>query len=60
MNIRENEFKKYLNKVMRRKANKCKDWISFDLDKNTIRLYSLVRGNEWSMTIDDFKLINPN
>ena len=58
MNIKENEFKKYLNKVMRRKANQCKDWISFDLDKGIIKLYSRIRGNEWTMSIEDFKLIN--
>ena len=45
---------------MRRKANQSKDWISFDLEENTIRLYSKIRGNEWNMSIDDFKLINPD
>jgi len=58
-NQKDKEFRKYLNKVMRRKANQCKDWISFNLDKNTIRLCSLIRGNEWNMSISDFKMINP-
>ena len=58
-NLKEKQFRKYLSKVMRRKANQGKDWLSFDLDSGIIRLYSKIRGNEWNVTIEDFKLINP-
>ncbi len=55
---KEKELRRYLNKVMRRKVNQCKDWLSFDLAKNEIVLYSLIRGNKWTVSIDEFKEIN--
>ena len=54
----EQEFLKYLKKVMRRKSNQCKDWLSFDLEKDTIRFYSKIRGNEWNQSISEFRRLN--
>ena len=56
--MNEKEFRKFLRKVMRRKANQCKDWISFNLDDNNIRFYSKIRGNEWNMPISEFVNLN--
>ena len=56
--MNEKEFRKFLKKVMRRKANQCKDWLSFDLEKDTIRFYSKIRGNEWNMSISEFVNLN--
>jgi len=54
----EKEFAKHLKKVMRRRSNNCSEWVEYDFEENWIKLRSLIRGNEWKITIDEFLLIN--
>jgi len=56
----ENEIltAKKIKTVMRRVRNSAKGVVWIDTQRQQIRLYSRIRGNEWTVSFDEFALVN--